>query len=134
MATLPPRSTDLLILDAFSSDSIPTHLLTVEAFDIYIHRLRTNGVICIHISNQHLDLTPVLTGIADHFDLSIRTVQSQRRVTTTESTDDALWCILTTNSIVLASLDQQVAVNKVAPESAITPWTDQYSNLLGILK
>jgi hypothetical protein len=134
VATLPQRSTDLLILDAFSSDSIPTHLLTVEAFDIYIRRLRTDGVICIHISNQHLDLTPVLTGIAAQFDLSIRTVQSPGRVTATESTDDALWCILTTNSIVLASLDHQASVNKVAPECAITPWTDRYSNLLGILK
>ena len=134
VATLPQRSTDLLILDAFSSDSIPTHLLTVEAFEIYLDRLRTEGVICIHISNQHLDLTPVLAGIAAHFDLSIRTVQSQGKVTTTESTDDALWCILTTNAVVLASLDHQVSVNRVAPESAITPWTDRYSNLLGILK
>lgn len=134
VATLPPRSTDLLILDAFSSDSIPTHLLTVEAFEIYLDRLRTDGVICIHISNQHLDLTPVLAGIAARFDLSIRTVQSQGKVTTTESTDDALWCILTTNAVVLASLDHHVSMNRVAPESAITPWTDQYSNLLGILK
>jgi len=134
VATLPQHSTDLLILDAFSSDSIPTHLLTVEAFEIYLDRLRTDGVICIHISNQHLDLTPVLAGIATRFDLSMRTVQSDKKITTTESTDDALWCILTTNSIVLTSLDQQVSVRKVARESAITPWTDRYSNLLGILK
>ena len=134
VATLPQHSTDLLILDAFSSDSIPTHLLTVEAFEIYLNRLRTDGVICIHISNQHLDLTPVLAGIAARFDLSIRTVQSYEKITTTESTDDALWCILTTNSVVLASLDHQVTVNRVAPESAIAPWTDRYSNLLGILK
>ncbi|MBT4691985.1 MAG: fused MFS/spermidine synthase [Planctomycetaceae bacterium] len=134
VATLPQHSTDLLILDAFSSDSIPTHLLTVEAFEIYLDRLRTNGVVCIHISNQHLDLTPVLAGIAARFDLSIRTVQSYEKITAIESTDDALWCILTANSIVLASLDHQVSVNGVGPESAITPWTDRYSNLLGILK
>jgi hypothetical protein len=132
--TLLPHTTDLLVLDAFSSDSIPTHLLTLEAFTIYLNRLRTDGVICIHISNQHLDLTPVIAGVAAHFDLGIRTVQSQGRITLTESTDDALWCILTTNEIVLATLDQQVSVTKVAPETAITPWTDQYSNLLGILK
>jgi len=134
VATLPQHSTDLLILDAFSSDSIPTHLLTVEAFDIYLDRLRTQGIICVHISNQHLDLTPVLAGIAAHFKLNLRMVQSYAKVTATQSTDNALWCILTTNSVVLASLDKQGSVLRVSPENKITPWTDHYSNLLGILK
>ncbi|MEC7564368.1 MAG: fused MFS/spermidine synthase [Planctomycetota bacterium] len=134
IASLSPDSTDLLILDAFSSDSIPTHLLTLEAFEIYLDRLRSEGVVCVHISNQHLDLIPVLVAVSQHFDLSMRTIQTRGTVTTTESTDNALWAVFTTNTIILNSLDKQNTVKKVDPDIAIKPWTDQYSNLLRILK
>ena len=61
-------SLDLLILDAFSSDSIPSHLLTQEAFELYWQALPEDGVIAVHISNRHLDLLPVLVGAAKSSD------------------------------------------------------------------
>src|SRR5262249_15710017 len=51
---------DVLVLDAFSSDAIPVHLLTVEAFRAYLRQLRTGGILAVHISNRYLDLVPVV--------------------------------------------------------------------------
>ncbi len=60
---------DVLILDAFSSDSIPVHLIDREAFDIYLQHLAPNGILAVHITNRHLDLLPVVWTLADHFKL-----------------------------------------------------------------
>src|SRR5207237_1648850 len=58
----PPQNFDVLAVDAFSSDSIPVHLLTSEAMDLYFHHLRPDGILAVHISNRYLDLHPVLKG------------------------------------------------------------------------
>lgn len=60
---------DLLVLDAFTSDAIPVHLLTEEAFRTYLRHLRPDGGICVHISNRHLDLAPMLKSVARHMGL-----------------------------------------------------------------
>ena len=59
-----PGSYDLIVLDAFSSDAIPVHLLTREAVELYMSRLRTDGVVAVHISNRYLKLEPVLAALA----------------------------------------------------------------------
>src|SRR5205823_597658 len=64
LGTAAPRSIDVLLVDAFSSDAIPTHLLTREALALYRTRLAEDGVIAWHISNRYLDLRPVLQGLA----------------------------------------------------------------------
>ena len=51
---------DVLAVDAFSSDSIPIHLLTEEAFKLYFERLKPNGVLAVHVSNKYLDLKPIV--------------------------------------------------------------------------
>ena len=63
----PPQRFDLLALDAFSGDAIPVHLLTAEAFEVYARHLKTNGIIAVHVSNNYLDLEPVLAGLARRF-------------------------------------------------------------------
>lgn len=126
----PTQSIDLLILDAFSSDAIPVHLLTLEAFELYLNRLNTNGVICVHISNQHLDLVPVLNGIAQHHQLSLRIIDSKETV----DTYDARWAILSKAPEFISKLDQQSTATKPENIKQISPWTDHYSNLLQILK
>ena len=128
--SLPSNSTDLLILDAFSSDAIPVHLLTLEAFDIYLDRLRKDGVICVHISNNHLDLTPVLDGIAQHHDLSLRVINSTGK----EDTFDAQWGIFSTNTQFTAMLDEQTSAFRPENIKQISTWTDHYSNLIHIIK
>ena len=60
----PPQSFDVLVVDAFSGDSIPVHLLTVEAFDLYFHHLKPSGALAIHVTNKHLDLAPVVSRVA----------------------------------------------------------------------
>jgi spermidine synthase len=69
-----PQDFDLLALDAFSSDAIPVHLLTREAFEIYLGHLAPEGILAIHISNRYLDLAPVVERLADHFDLAVVSV------------------------------------------------------------
>ncbi len=61
----PPQKFDLLVLDAFSGDAVPIHLLTKEAFEIYRRHVKENGLIAVHISNRFLDLRPVVTGVAN---------------------------------------------------------------------
>ncbi|MBI3881486.1 MAG: fused MFS/spermidine synthase [Verrucomicrobia bacterium] len=63
----PSQQFDILVLDAFSSDAIPVHLLTREAIEIYRRHLKPDGVICVHISNRHLNLQPVVFDLARHF-------------------------------------------------------------------
>ncbi|MFC7504482.1 spermidine synthase, partial [Nocardioides sp. GCM10030258] len=65
VAELAPATTDLLVLDAFSSDAIPVHLLTAEAFAEYATRIRPGGSIAVHISNLYFDLAPVIAGAAE---------------------------------------------------------------------
>ena len=60
----PPASADLLVVDAFSSDSIPMHLMTREAFGVYRRHLRPGGLLLVHISNRYLDLKPVVAAAA----------------------------------------------------------------------
>ncbi|MBX3438562.1 MAG: fused MFS/spermidine synthase, partial [Planctomycetaceae bacterium] len=70
LASEPPQQYDLLVLDAFSGDAIPTHLLTREAFAEYLRHLTPEGIIAIHISNLHFDLRPVVDAIADEYGLT----------------------------------------------------------------
>jgi SAM-dependent methyltransferase len=71
IAKRPPGTYDLLILDAFTSDAIPTHLLTIEAVEVYLRVLKPDGMIFFNISNRYLNLLPVLSGSAQKFNLSI---------------------------------------------------------------
>jgi tetratricopeptide (TPR) repeat protein len=67
---------DVLVLDAFAGDSIPTHLLTDEAFAIYLDRLAPDGILAVHISNRHFDLVPVLAAAAERYRLTTRAVET----------------------------------------------------------
>ena len=65
-----PQGFDALVLDAFNSDAIPVHLLTAQAFEVYARHLKTNGILALHISNNYLDLEPVLANLARRFNYS----------------------------------------------------------------
>ncbi|MBI2477981.1 MAG: fused MFS/spermidine synthase [Planctomycetia bacterium] len=72
-----PQHYDIIALDAFSGDAIPAHLLTREAFAEYLRHLNDDGVIAVHISNRHLDLTPVIGGMAEHYKLTLLLVETE---------------------------------------------------------
>jgi spermidine synthase len=124
---------DLLVIDAFSGDAIPVHLLTKEAFAIYLQQIREpNGVIAVHISNTYLDLRPVIEGVAQRFGLgSVAIHDYGDGVTTVES----LWMVLSRDRELLNSLSgrQPTASQRRRIRKPVL-WTDEYSNLFYILR
>jgi spermidine synthase len=89
-----PQEFDILVLDAFSSDAIPVHLLTLEAFEIYRRHLKPNGVIAVHFTSGRFDLEPVLQQVARHFDVETAYIYSPVGPAAMYSADSIL---LTTN-------------------------------------
>jgi spermidine synthase len=128
-----PQAYDVLVLDAFSGDAIPTHLLTREAFELYLRHLKPDGVIALHISNRQLRLDPVVLRLAENFDLTC--VQVNNRHDNRRSVFAAKWMLLTANRDFLADQDvQRVAAYPIRkPDDRYRLWTDQYSNLFQIL-
>jgi len=123
---------DILIVDAFSDDAIPTHLLTKEALDLYLNRLSDNGVIAVHISNRHLDLKPVLAGYA-HFQQISAAIYSHSPQSENSSTINtpSEWVFLSRNQTLSETLG---FTNLSEKNQKTTLWTDRYSNTLTILK
>lgn len=123
---------DVLIIDAFSSDVIPAHLLTREAMSLYWQRLNENGVLIVHISNNHIDLLPVLQAHSQHFDKTLIKYSYQGRGLKSLGSD---WVVLTSNHTFL----NDVSISDLSPikhygNSQFAEWTDQKNSLLPLLK
>jgi hypothetical protein len=133
METETPQHFDLLALDAFSSDSIPVHLLTKEAFDIYERHLATNGIIAVHVSNHYLDLEPVVMNLARRFNYKAAIIDY-------DEADE--WWLYASTWILLSRSEQIISspgISEVAsaPETnsiKIPLWTDDFASLFQILK
>ena len=128
-----PQDFDVIVLDAFSGDAIPVHLLTKEALEMYYRHLRSNGIIAVHVTNRLLDLSPVVYRLAKHFQTRLTEVHTTRNQGWGEAASK--WILLTKNLEFLNSESirehgQDVAV----PNKVIPLWTDQYSNLFQIMK
>jgi spermidine synthase len=124
---------DVLVLDTFSSDSIPVHLVTKEAFALYLDQLAPDGVIAAHISNRHLDLRPVFWQLAQKFGLEI--VQVNRPASSDDNGFPSEWILLARDPASLEiSAIKSHAVSFEGYTTAIKLWTDDYSNLFQILK
>src|ERR1017187_8465673 len=126
-----PQNFDVLAVDAFSSDSIPVHLLTKEAMDLYFRHLRPDGILAVHISNRYLNLQPVLEG-------EVHATQKIARVVDTEDDDTqdvfgATWVLITSPA---TGFKGEIPGNSEPLDSKKTVrlWTDDYSNLFKILK
>jgi spermidine synthase len=124
---------DVLVLDTFSSDSIPVHLVTKEAFAIYLDQLAPDGVIAAHISNRHLDLRPVLWQLAQEFGLTI--VQVDRTASSGDNGFPSEWILLARDPELLKipTLNSH-AISFEGYSTPIKLWTDDYSNLFQILR
>lgn len=128
----PPQRFDILVLDAFSGDAIPTHLLTREALQIYLRHLRPDGLIAIHISNRHVDLEPVTRGLAEAGGLEWLPVHSVVDFGVGEM-GEARWVLLTRN----ATFATKPAVREAVSAAVDVPsllWTDERSSLWQVLK
>ncbi len=129
----PDQQFNLLVLDAFSGDAIPTHLLTREAFRIYQRHLAPGGVLAIHVSNKHLDLRPVVLGTCDEFDLETLYITSSPDAATQQT--GSQWIIASKNHQFLSDDTLQSAATQLGPHMVYAkPWTDNFSNLLEVLK
>lgn len=126
---------DLIVLDAFSSDAIPVHLLTLEAFGAYLARLAPGGVLAVHISNVFLDLEPVVASAADRLGLyatmrvDLRDPDDSLRTGRYTST----WVMLSRESADLAPLRQRPLWRAPVARPGFRLWTDDYSNILSVL-
>jgi SAM-dependent methyltransferase len=127
----PVQNFDVLALDAFSSDSIPVHLLTREAFGVYLRHLKPTGILAVHVSNRYLDLVPVVQEVARHFGLEARQVENQDDDGAGVYRSD--W-ILLTRSAATFQRDALRAAEPIRAEFNVNLWTDDYSNLFRILK
>jgi hypothetical protein len=127
----PPQAYDVLVIDAFSSDSIPVHLVTREAMAVYLKHMRPDGVIAFHVTNRFLKLAPVVKRIADAYQLHTALVSDEAEDTDYSKTD---WVLVTRSRTVLEREDIARAVEAIADIPGLRIWTDDYNNLFRILK
>jgi hypothetical protein len=135
IAEAPPRAYDLVVLDAFSSDAVPVHLLTREAVELYLSKLRPGGLLAFHISSNYLDLKPVIAGIAQTLDCTALT-QEHRPLARQErmGADRSIWVVVAPEARSLAKLRSDRRWKPLDESADTTVWTDQFSNILSVVK
>jgi spermidine synthase len=118
LAKEPPGSFDVLVLDAFSDDTIPVHLMTREAFGLYFHLLKADGALAIHLTNRYIDLNPIVDAQAANYHKRATHIHSQAHPD--QHILEADWVIISGEA------------ESPAPHRRL--WTDDYSNLFQVLK
>src|ERR1700678_917681 len=132
LAVEPPQRFNVIVIDAFSGDAIPVHLLTREALALYRRHLQPDGILVFHVSNQYVDLEPVVAALAKDAGLYALSVHSHGDEQNGLFFPD--WILVTTNQ---AFLSQPEVVNNAFPTPLrpdVRLWTDNYSSLLPLLK
>jgi hypothetical protein len=126
-----PQHFDVLVIDAFSGDAIPLHLLTAQALAIYRKHLVPDGILAFHISNQHVDLEPAIALLAHSAGMQARTVESKANPEHGEF--KATWVLVTGNTAFFA-LPAVADVSRLPEQRpGMRLWTDDYSSLLALL-
>jgi spermidine synthase len=133
LAAMRGKTYDVLLLDAFSSDSVPVHLVTREAMKIYFDRVGQDGVLIYNVSNRHIDLRPVLARTAVTFGA---TAITRRHFPTAEQIKHGA----TASEVVVVSLNPEAVerLRKTGEWQDLSsdggrPWTDDYSNIVGAM-
>lgn len=127
----PPQNFDVLVVDAFSSDSIPVHLITREAMAVYLKHVKPGGAVVFHVTNRFLKLAPVVRQIADSLGLYTALIVDDADETSYSKTD---WAIVTRDK---ALIEIEAIASKASEIDAIPGmqmWTDDFNNLFQILK
>ncbi len=127
-----PQQFDVLAVDAFSGDAIPVHLLTREAFALYLHHLKPDGVLAVHTSNSYLNLPPVVQLLASEAgcDAEMVTNDDDHR----KLIDSSDWVLVTRNKRFLDSMDSTVMIEPIEVPPGLRAWTDDFNNLFQILR
>ena len=123
---------DLLAIDAFSGDSVPAHLLTREAFAIYLRHLKPDGVLAVHVTNRFLELAPVVRAAAEGLGATARLVENEG--------DRALeiyhsrWVLISRAPAVFDQPALRGLAQPISANPAVRAWTDDYSSIFAVLK
>jgi hypothetical protein len=128
----PAQRYDVLAIDAFSSDSIPTHLMTYEAMGIYLKNMQANGVIAFHVTNRFLNLAPVVKRIADEYGLHTMLISDDPDDASDLARTD--WVLVSRSPAALADPRVAAGINPIAEIAGLRLWTDSFNNLFKILK
>lgn len=127
-----PQRFDVLVLDAFSGDAIPVHLLTAEAFAVYLRHLRPDGILAVHTSNLNLDLVPIVKLAASGLAMEARRVMSAPD--SAALTAPAEWVLLSRHADSLRAPPFGPAAQAIALPSNLRAWTDDYSSIFRVLR
>lgn len=135
IAEKPDSYYDLVFLDVFSSDNIPVHILTLEALNLYRQKLKDNGTIVINISNHFLDLRPVIAAAAAEMGMTAlsRFTPAGRLEGSGLPYNGAEFAVLTASEHTAGFLEGR-GWKQLEPSPGTRPWTDRYSDIVGILK
>ena len=140
MENEPPQNLDFLIMDAFTSDAVPVHLLTKEAFAIYQRHLKPDGVIIVNISNRYLNLRPVIENAAKAIAFKVHHIECEDGVGGDDDDEGAwwlygnTWMILSKNEAFMARPALTSAASPPAKPNTIPLWTDDYSSMFRVLQ
>jgi SAM-dependent methyltransferase len=126
---------DVLVVDAFSGDSIPVHLLTREAFAIYFRNLKPGGILAVHVTNHYLDLPPVVKLAADQYGKVARIVKMDLNGRS-DAKDEypSSWVLISDGPDIFTRTEFRGATEEISPSRNMQPWTDDYSSIYAILK
>ncbi len=127
-----PQQFDVLAVDAFSGDAIPVHLLTREAFALYLRHLKPDGVLAVHTSNTYLNLPPVVQLLATDAGREAEMIANDddhRKLI-----DSSDWVLVTRNRRFLDSIDSAVMIEPISVPPNLRLWTDDFNNLFQILR
>lgn len=126
-----PQQYDLLAIDAFSGDSIPTHLINREAVALYLEHLDDDGILAFHISNRHLDLEPVVARLAEAYQLSPVVIHGGSQ---DWEGSPASWVLLARDRVLFDAPAIYQASSALTGKSTVRLWTDDYSNLFQVIR
>ena len=129
LAAEPPQRFDVLVIDAFTGDAIPVHLLTVEGLDLYLRHLQPRGIIAFHVSNLYLNLVPVVQRLAQARQLATCLVEADQE---DDFNTASSWVLVSRDPKTLA-VHEIAAVSQAVPANATRLWTDDFSDLLPFL-
>jgi SAM-dependent methyltransferase len=128
----PPQEFDVLAVDAFSGDAIPVHLLTREAFALYLRHLKPDGILAVHTSNTYLNLPPVVQMLAADAGCEARLIineDNHRKLI-----DSSDWVVIARDGHFLDSLETTVLIEPISVPAKLPAWTDDFNNLFQILR
>ena len=127
---------DLLLMDAFASDSVPVHLITQEALDLYMAKLAPDGLVAFNISNNYMNFIPVLAKLAESRGFSIRVnkYRTPESLWFSSYKFGSDWIVMSRTPEALQFLDGKTGWQPVNAATNQRLWTDDYSNIIGVLK